>query len=735
MDKILFGAFDPIYPNGLFSCANDDNIFGLRIVTRDEATGALCEGRTLDAATYKIGPIDGDRYFTFAWSHAGKQARLTWGRIDEKNVYGRVEMEEGLSVLIELYIPREYRLYQKYRWANYTSQAERVITGEMITPFDQPACNAVRLLLERAPECALGYNNRDVQLKSFSETGDLINLTSGTIWDDMGLSWMHGAKYSKPVSFIYTVGEATDFLDLPADSEIDAAIEAGRAQLQKQLEAYTASRLTGLGALEGVPESIVAPIGFNTMYREDKGHRFVMVDRSWARNEEGWGITFNWDTFLSGLPACWFDDVLARENILGGFDVQLPDGRIPLYTHQPLSHRAEAPITAGRGQHIVQGFTVWQTYLRTRDKEWLAKIYDNLKRAHAWWLNDRGDGQAYRDGLGKGMVGFGYDAEMEMGILGARVQPYVAKAQNAYFETYDDSPQWTDGVFFKSVKGMHNVTEKDVTDVARYQEKTHTANLYLLERCCLYAVQAECLAKMAKELGCAEDEAKYMADYERMCKLVNENMWDEEDGCYYNYHFDGGLRKVKSPDCFMPMMAGMASDEKIERLMKHMLSEKTFWGEYKMPSVSRDDPAYADQKYWRGQIWPPMVLWTYTALRRSGKLEEAWALAETASSMLRREWQERNYYPENYNGNTGRCSGSPHYNWGTLMGVIALNEMLELTPETATFGKSAAPDGTGLKGIRLDGHVYDVLKKDGKVIVSRDGEKIAEEVGCVTIKR
>ena len=121
--------------------------------------------------------------------------------------------------------------------------------------------------------------------------------------------------------------------------------------------------------------------------------------------------------------------------------------------------------------------------------------------------------------------------------------------------------------------------------------------------------------------------------------------------------------------------------------------------------------------------------------RFAGKLKEAWALAETSSKMLRREWQERNYYPENYNGNTGRCSGSPHYNWGTLMGTVALNEMIELTPDAVTFGRTCAPDGTGLKGIRLDGHIYDVLKKDGRIIVSRDGELIAEEAGGVTLKR
>ena len=213
------------------------------------------------------------------------------------------------------------------------------------------------------------------------------------------------------------------------------------------------------------------------------------------------------------------------------------------------------------------------------------------------------------------------------------------------------------------------------------------------------------------------------------------NMWDEEDGCYYNLHFDGRLCKVKTPDCFMPLMAGIVPPDRAKRLMAHLLNETTFWGEYKMPSVSRDDPAYADQKYWRGQIWPPQVLWTYIGLRRSGHLREAWELAETSCDMLMREWRERNFYPENYNGDTGRCSGSPHYNWGTLMGTIAMNEFVELTTDTVVFGRTFAPDGTGLIGIRLDGHVYDVEKRDGRIVVRRDGTLIADAPGPVTLKR
>ena len=730
--KILFGAFDPLSPNGLMSCANGEQLFGLRVVTLGPG-GELAERRSLDFDTLEPGPIDGDRYFTVRWRCAGLGGRLTWARLDERAVWGRLELEPGLTGLIELYIPREYRLSR--RWPNFSIQAPRVLAGEMIAPFGQPGLNAVRLLLDRAPEDTLGYNDREAQLADFRRTGALNNLAPGDIWHDMGLSWHLAARFSGDVEFIYEVGDSEDFLSLPEPEEIDRRVTEGRARAEAQLAAWQAGRMTGLGALAGVPEAVEQPIRYNTMYREDTGRRFVMVDRPWVRDEDGWGIAFNWDTFLSSLSACWFDGALARENLRAGLDNQLPDGRIPLYAYGGHSHGAEAPITAGRSQHIVQGLTAWQTYLWTRDRAWLADCYPRIARAHAWWLADRGDGKRWRDGLGQGMIGFGYDPEAEVGVLGSRVQPYVAKAQYAYFETYDDSPQWTDGVFFKTVRGLRDVTEADVTDVAKYQDATHTANLYTLERCCLYAVDAECLAKMARELGLEEEAAAHEADRRRMCEMINTRMWDEADGCYYNLHFDGTLRRVMTPDSFMPLMTGTVPPERVPRLMAHMLDERTFWGAHKMPSVSRSDPAYADQKYWRGQIWPPQVLWTHIGLRRAGQLEAAWALAESASGMLRREWQENRRCPENYNGNTGRCSGSPHYNWGTLMGVVALNELMELEPDRVTFGRTDAPDGTGLRGIALDGHRYDVLLEGGLTRVWRDGSLAGENRGPVTLER
>lgn len=733
MEQILFGAFDPLYPNGLISCANAENMFGVRLITRDEDSGALSEGRTLDFSHLKIGPIDADRYYQVSWLHGGKRAQLTWARIDEQSVWGQVELDAGLSVVLEAYIPREYRL--KDRWVNFSRQAPRIITGEMISPYEQNPLTAMRLLLSQTPLALEGYNDREEQLCVLRTEGRLRHTARGDIWNDMGLWWLMGAQFDRPFSFLYSVGDPADFLQLPDAQQIERLLEEGRARAQAQRQDYLSRRLTGVGALSGIPDAVETPIRFNTMYREDTRHRFAMVDRPWARAEDDWGITFNWDTFLSSLSANWFDSRFARENILCGFDMQLPDGRIPLNARVQKGHRAEPPIMAGRGQHIVQGYAVWQTYLWTRDKAWLSECYEKVQKTHGWWLSDRGDGQAWRDALGWGLIGFGYDPEKEMGVLGARVQPYVAKAQYAYFETYDDSPQWTDGVFFKTVKGLTNVTERDVTDRAKYLSGKNTVNMYTLERCCLYALDAECLALIADQLGKPEDAVRYRAEHQAMAKRVNERMWDEADGCYYNLSFDGTLSRVLTPDCFMPIMAGIAPADRAERLKPLLLNEKTFWGRYKMPSVSRSDPAYADQKYWRGQIWPPQVLWTYLSLRRAGWLNEAWALAQTAGGMLLREWSENNYCPENYNGDTGRLSGSPHYNWGTLMGEIALSELMQLTPDALIFGHTQAPDGTGLRGIAVDGHVYDVQIENGLVTVWRDGAQCARGEGPVRIKR
>ena len=48
---------------------------------------------------------------------------------------------------------------------------------------------------------------------------------------------------------------------------------------------------------------------------------------------------------------------------------------------------------------------------------------------------------------------------------------------------------------------------------------------------------------------------------------------------------------------------------------KHLMNPQEFWGEWVIPSIARDDPAFKDQNYWRGRIWGPMNYLVYLGLQ------------------------------------------------------------------------------------------------------------------------
>lgn len=727
------GAYDPLYPNGVVMVADENEIWGLRFLAVDRKSGEIADGRMLDFSSIVIGRQRLDQYHELKWKVREKEVRLRWAKTDENEITGQVEFDNNLTVLMEMYVPWEYRLCRE--WVNFTVQKENIFAGELISPYVQHEKGAVLLLSDQIPVSSRAYNFREQQLEDFKKTGMLRNMNPGNIWKDMGISWFLGAQYEENFCFLLKNGAAEDFMVLPGTEKCLEQIRRGEKELDRIERSIIKTTLTGNGILKEIGSALSSLLPFNTIYKENTGKRYIMVDRVWSRCEDGWGLQFNWDTFLSSWASSWFCPDLAKENMLSGYDVQLPDGRIPLVCCPRKGYVSEPPVTAGRSQHIVQGLTLWKTFLHTGDTDWLRRCYAGAKKANAWWFADRGNGQRFRDALNWGLLGFGYDTSLEMGKLGARIQPYVAKAQYAYFETYDDSPQWTNGFYFKSIEGMENLKETDVEDEAKYKERYQMADIYTLERCCLYAVDCESLAKTAQVLGLYEEAEYYKKEARSMTDRINEKMWCEEDGCYYNLKFDGGFSKKQSPDCFMPLMTGGVPDDRKKKLINLLTDEKKFWGTYMIPSIAKDDPAFVQQKYWRGQIWPPQVLWTYLGLKCAGEDGLAWEIAGKAAAMLADEWKARCWCPENYNAFTGKCSGAEHYNWGVLMGLPLLEELVEFTEDWIIFGNLYAEDGTRLRNIYVDGKYYDMFIENNEVMVMCGEKKIACGKGRVSVKR
>lgn len=86
--------------------------------------------------------------------------------------------------------------------------------------------------------------------------------------------------------------------------------------------------------------------------------------------------------------------------------------------------------------------------------------------------------------------------------------------------------------------------------------------------------------------------------------LINQFMWNEEDGLYYDIDDEGNQIKWKTAACFWSMLAGVADVHQAEKLLNNLKDPKSFWRKIPFPSLAADQKYYAaDGKYWLGGVW------------------------------------------------------------------------------------------------------------------------------------
>ena len=192
----------------------------------------------------------------------------------------------------------------------------------------------------------------------------------------------------------------------------------------------------------------------------------------------------------------------------------------------------------------------------------------------------------------------------------------------------------------------------------------------------LAALDGGVLGQMARTLGqdaeADELESRVTAHKAR----IAEWLWDETRQVFANRLLDGGFVTPLAPTSFYPLAAGIGSPEQQAALVERYLHpEDKFGGTFGLPSVTRDDPAYGDNVYWRGRIWGPLNFWAYQGLRRAGLDGEAAALAEKSLRLFAGGWQAREC-GENYNAETGAIRDQPDtdgfYSWGALLPALAV---------------------------------------------------------------
>ena len=81
-----------------------------------------------------------------------------------------------------------------------------------------------------------------------------------------------------------------------------------------------------------------------------------------------------------------------------------------------------------------------------------------------------------------------------------------------------------------------------------------------------------------------------------MKELINTFLWNPREGFYFDRHWDGRFSTHKAASNFYPLLARIPDETRAQLMLRRLRDPKEFWGEYVLPSISRDDPAFNDPK-------------------------------------------------------------------------------------------------------------------------------------------
>ena len=160
---------------------------------------------------------------------------------------------------------------------------------------------------------------------------------------------------------------------------------------------------------------------------------------------------------------------------------------------------------------------------------------------------------------------------------------------------------------------------------------------------------------------------------------MNEVLWSDAAGLYLDELPTGRSRRVAASN-FLPLVAGVPSARQARRMVGVLRDPARFRGDWVLPTISRDDPAFDDQQYWRGSIWPPMNYLVLQGLRRYGFDQVASELAWKGALMFLADCRRTGFCRENFDARSGRGQGRRFQSWGPLFALGAIEEFVDACP-------------------------------------------------------
>jgi hypothetical protein len=190
------------------------------------------------------------------------------------------------------------------------------------------------------------------------------------------------------------------------------------------------------------------------------------------------------------------------------------------------------------------------------------------------------------------------------------------------------------------------------------------------------AIGCRYTADLAHYLGHAQQESTYLRVFDELKAAINQYLWDEKKGAYYNYD----VKKMQPRSrlicsTFDPMRLRIAPRGRFARLVDLLVDPAQFgWGQVPVTSLAKTDPGYVeatgtyDGRAWFGDIWTMRNVEVIAGLEESGRHDLAGELT----------WATVKAFNANYHEflvpSTGSGQGVKRYVWSASQYIQAIVE-------------------------------------------------------------
>ena len=288
-------------------------------------------------------------------------------------------------------------------------------------------------------------------------------------------------------------------------------------------------------------------------------------------------------------------------------------------------------------------------YRRTRDTVWLRRTLPAVEKYYRYWTT--GEHLVAETGLSRYYdLGEGPAPEVVSGERDEEGRTHYDRVR-AYYRTHEvrdyDLSQYYNRerdeltpLFYIGDRSMResgfdpsNRFGPFSVDIIRYNPVCLNSLLYLMETD---------TAEILTILGNAAEARVWRQRASERRRKVNELMWDERDGLYYDYNFaEGRVRRYTFVTTFYPLWVGIADRRQAARVVANLRLFERAGGLQTSTNVSGSQ--------WDAPFgWAPMQMIAAEGLRRYGYVREADRISANFLSTVLKEFIQHNTIVEKY---------------------------------------------------------------------------------------